>query len=366
MFNHIGFSVYLSNFDKIKDELPSLYKEGSTIFTSFHVSEEFDRGYIERGKQMCSFLSGIGYRMIADVSKKTMSFFNTDCLVEFAHNMKIDILRIDYGFSEEEIIELARQMPICINASTVSEEAVARISRDAIELYAMHNFYPRPETGLDSEQFSSRNQMLERYGIKVLAFIAGDLTKRGPIFEGLPTLEEHRKAAPYAAYIDLMNHYKIDTVFVGDGILSEYEENLIHCYNQNNIIRLPVSLLEEYSNLYQQIYTIRVDSPSWLMRLQESREYSCFGQEIQPNHCISREVGSVTVDNICYQRYSGEIQIIKKSLAMDERVNVIGMVPKKYHLLLRNIANGTKIQFIPTYGMDCQINKFNVMENYVI
>lgn len=352
MFNQIGFSVYLSNFDDIKEKLPSLYKEGSTIFTSFHVSEEVDSNYIERAKQMCNFLSDIGYRIVADVSKKTMDFFRTDNLIEFAHNMKIDILRIDYGFHEEEIIEMARQMPICMNASTVTEEAAARISSDALELYAMHNFYPRPETGLDQEQFIARNQMLQEYGIKVLAFIAGDEEKRGPIFEGLPTLEEHRTVAPYAAYIDLMNHYKIDTVFVGDGVLSQYEVELIHSYSKDNIIRLPVSLLEEYRTLYQQIYTIRVDSPRWLMRLQESREYSCFGQEIKPNNCIAREIGSVTVDNLRYQRYSGEIQIIKEALAMDERVNVIGMVPDKYHFLLRNIANGSKIQLIPTKDME--------------
>ena len=352
MFNPIGFSIYISNFNDIKEQLPSLYKGGSTVFTSFHVSEEVDCSYVERAKQMCSFLSNIGYRIIADVSKKTLSLFKMGTLIEFAHDMKIDILRIDYGFSEEEIIELAKQMPICINASTITEDALARISNDALELYAMHNFYPRPETGLDAEQFIAKNSMLQQYGIKVLAFIASDFKKRGPLYEGLPTLEEHRNVAPYAAYIDLMNHYKIDTIFVGDGIVSEYEEKLIHCYNQNKIICLPTSLSEEYSNIYHQIYTVRVDSPRWLMRLQESREYSCFGREIKPNNCIPREIGSVTIDNLHYQRYSGEIQIIKEALEMDERVNVIGMVLKHYQLLLRNIANGTKVQMIPIKVME--------------
>ncbi len=347
MYNHLGYSVYLSNFKNIKEQLPSLYKEGSTVFTSFHVSEEYDNNYIEHAEQMCNFLTDIGYKIIADVSRKTMDFFKMDNLIDFAHKMKIDVLRIDYGYSEEEIIELAKQFPLCINASTLTAEAAHRISRDALELYAMHNFYPRPETGLDREQFFSRNQMLQEYGIKVFAFIAGDLEKRGPIFEGLPTLEEYRKAAPYAAYLDLIHNNNIDTVFVGDGLLSQYEADLINSYIQDNIISLPVSFCKEGKNLYQQIYTVRIDSPRWLMRLQESREYSCFGQEIKPNHCIPREIGSITVDNIHYQRYSGEIQIIKEPLASDERVNVIGMVPKNYHLLLHNIPNGSKIRFVP-------------------
>jgi hypothetical protein len=352
MFNHLGYSVYLSNFTNIKEQLPSLYKEGSTVFTSFHVSEEYDFSYMERAEQMCSFLSDIGYKIIADVSRKTLDFFHMDNLIDFAHKMKIDILRIDYGYSEEEIAELAAQMPLCVNASTLTAESAGGISRDAVELYAMHNFYPRPETGLDREQFLARNQMLKKFGIKVLAFIPGDLEKRGPIFEGLPTLEDHRKADPYAAYIDLMHNYNIDQVFVGDGVLSQFQADLIDRYRQDNIISLPVSFPEEGNYLFQQIYTVRVDSPRWLMRLQESREYSCFGQEIKPCHCVPREIGAVTVDNIHYQRYSGEVQIIKEPLAADERVNVIGMIPKSYQLLLHNISNGDKIRFIQEKSID--------------
>lgn len=35
-----------------------------------------------------------------------------------------------------------------------------------------------------------------------------------------------------------------------------------------------------------------------------------------------------------------------ESLPSDERVNVIGQVPKEYHLLLNHIVNGTKIRFV--------------------
>ncbi|MFV0341491.1 MAG: MupG family TIM beta-alpha barrel fold protein [Anaerocolumna sp.] len=345
MFN-LGYSVYLSNFETIKDRLPSLYKEGSTIFTSFHVSEEFKSDYIDRAEQMCNYLSNLGYKIIADVSRKTMEFFQMDNLLDFAHKMNIDILRIDYGYSEEEIIELAAQIPLCINASTLTAEAAGRIAKDAKDLYAMHNFYPRPETGLDKEQFFTRNKMLKEAGIKILAFIEADIIKRGPIYEGLPTLEAHRKVAPYAAYIDLINSFYVDTVFVGDGIVSAYEAELIYSYSKDSIIRLPVSFKKGYENLYQQIFTIRIDSPKWLMRLQESREYSCFGQVIQPDNCIVRDIGAITVDNLHYQRYSGEIQIIKEPLAPDHKVNVIGMLGKGYHVLLPNISNGTKIQFV--------------------
>lgn len=346
MFNSLGYSIYLSLFETQKDLLPSLCKEGSSIFTSFHVSEEVDKSYADRAEKMCRLLSGQGYRIIADVSRKTLNFFDTEDLIEFAKKMGIDILRIDYGYSEEEIAELAKQIPLCINASTISAEAAERIAKEAVELYAMHNFYPRPETGLDKEQFREQNRMLHKLGIKILAFIPGDLDKRGPIFEGLPTLEEHRKVAPYAAYIDLIKNYFIHGVFVGDGLLSKIQTELIHSYRKDSVINLPVFFYEENNSFFNQLFTIRVDSPKWLMRLQESREYSCFGKVILPYHCVERKAGSITMDNLHYQRYSGEIQIVRENMAADERVNVIGIVPPEYHLLLKNISNGNKIRFI--------------------
>jgi hypothetical protein len=346
MFKRIGFSVYLSNFEKNKEQLSSLSKGDSVIFTSLHLSEEYDDSYIKRAEEMCKWLQDAGFRIMADVSRKTLKMFKTDNIVELAEKMKIDILRIDYGYSVEEIAEISGQMPVCINATTLEAESIRKIAKDAVELYAMHNFYPRPETGLDCVQFIKSNQVLRQAGIKVLAFIPGDMEKRGPLYEGLPTLESHRKAAPYAAYIDLINHYSIDTVFVGDGVISPFQLGLIADYERDGIISLPVKFEKIADNLSKQIYTIRADSPRWLLRLQESREYSCFGKEIVPFNSIERKTGAVTIDNNLYKRYSGEIQIIKEPLPADERVNVIGMIPQEYQLLLRNISNGDKIRFV--------------------
>jgi len=64
--------------------------------------------------------------------------------------------------------------------------------------------------------------MLLSKGFKLLAFIPGDADKRGPIYEGLPTLESHRYMAPCAAFISLLS-YDIDGVFIGDGIISQFQ-----------------------------------------------------------------------------------------------------------------------------------------------
>ncbi len=344
MDNSIGYSVFLSTFEKQKEQLVSLYKEGNFVFTSFHITEEYDNTYIQRAKDMCTFLNTCGYRIIADVSSNTLKLFQTESLLELAKLLNISILRIDYGFTEDEIIKLAREIPICMNASTVTSDFADKLASFSLDVYAMHNYYPRPETGLDEEQFRIRNEMLLSKGFKVLAFIPGDADKRGPIHEGLPTLESHRYIAPYAAFIDLLS-YGMDGVFIGDGIISQFQANMISQYLDSNIYQIPVIFDKEYEYLYNKEFTIRTDSPRWLKRLQESRENGD-SQNILPKDCFERITGTITIDNNLYQRYSGEIQMIVENLPADERVNVIGQLPKEYHPILKRIRNGSKIRFI--------------------
>lgn len=345
MFNTIGYSVYLSTFEEQKEQLASIYKKGNYVFTSLHLSEEYDPTYTQRVKELCNYLTICGYQIIADVSRDTLKVFKSDSLVDLANMLGISILRIDYGFSENEIIEIAKRYPICINASTADSNLIDKLASYSLDVYAMHNFYPRPETGMDQEQFRMRNGILKNKGFKVLAFIPGDVVKRGPIYEGLPTLESHRNATPYAAFIDLLS-YGVDGIFIGDGIISKYQADMISEYLESGNYAIPVLFRERYEYLYNQVYTIRADSPRWLKRLQESREYARMGAEISPEHCMERKTGSITMDNYHYKRYSGEIQIIIETLPADERVNVIGQVSAEYELLLNHIKNGSKVKLI--------------------
>ena len=348
MFNRLGFSVYLSTFEKQKEQLKKLCRKGSYVFTSFHISEEFDDTYPARAKEMCRWLTTAGYRILADVSKKTLAMFGTQDIVEFAHEMDIDILRIDYGFTNDEIAALAAKMPIAVNASTLGDELAQRLAMAENQVYAMHNFYPRPETGLDDVFFRSCNERLHREGIRVLAFIAGDEALRAPIFEGLPTLECHRRQPPYVSYLDLVRNYGIDGVFVGDGMVSESEFALIDNFCSSGICDVPAELSNENEELYGKVFTVRVDSPACAMRFQESREYSCFGKTIMPCNCVQRAAGCITVDNIEYSRYSGEIQFVRNPLPADNRVNVIGRVDQRYLAILDCLPNGKKLKLIPT------------------
>ena len=49
-----------------------------------------------------------------------------------------------------------------------------------------------------------------------MAFIPGDGEKRGPLYEGLPTLEKHRNMRPLEAYLELVQECDVDKVLIGD------------------------------------------------------------------------------------------------------------------------------------------------------
>lgn len=347
MLNTLGRSVYLSSFESQQDELQKHCSFGSTIFTSFHISEEFDDGYVPRARTMCEWLRSNGFRILADVSKKTASFFGISDLAAFAGVLKIDALRIDYGFSAAEIEKLAMQLPIVLNASTVDLEAAAKIAAAGGRVRAMHNFYPRPETGLDEAFFRTSTARLRSAGLEVLAFIPGDAKKRGPLHEGLPTLEEHRRLPPYVAFVDCAVRFQTDGVFVGDLALSDEQAALIRSYCETGVMQIPANLTGAYHSLYGKVFTSRPDSPARMIRFAESREYSCFGRAIEPRGGEARPRGAVTVDNSLYGRYSGEVQLLREALPADSRVNLAGKVRPEYLGLVDCVPNGTKLMLIP-------------------
>lgn len=291
-------------------------------------------------------LAAHGFRVIADVSRKTLTQFGSRDLTELANRLQLWALRIDYGFSAEEIAALAEKMPIVVNASTVTAEEAAAIAARGREVFAMHNFYPRPETGLDEDYLMETTRLLQAAGLRVLAFIPGDEQLRGPVHEGLPTLEAHRTVLPSAAFVDLAVRFQMDGIFLADPGLSEGESQRITRFCREHVISVPAQLDPDYDYLYDRVCTCRVDSPKRLIRILESREYSCKGAAVAPKHCAERTAGSITVDNERYGRYTGEIQIIRSDLKADSRVNVIGCVPENARLLLDCIRGGQKFMLV--------------------
>ncbi|OJF97147.1 MupG family TIM beta-alpha barrel fold protein [Alkalibacterium sp. 20] len=336
-----GFAVYVSAFKRQRPFLEKLKNQNTPIFTSLHLNEEVTESYIKDVEEMCEWLHENNFWVMADVSPLTLERFEEASLATLARRLHLDNLRLDFGFDLTELRKKKYDLSFTYNASTLLNQDIEE-SND----YYMHNFYPRPETGFDEVFFTALNKQIKEKSGKTLAFISGDEEKRGPLFEGLPTLEAHRYLSPYAQCVDLIKRHKIDKVFLGDIKISEYELDLLLTYLNDELIRLPVELPEELHYLYHERFTVRIDSPSTLIRVQESREYAQAGKHVEPRNTLKRLKGSVTMDNERYKRYSGEVQVTKSDYPEDERVNVIGRISEKYHLLLKNLENGEQFMFV--------------------
>lgn len=341
-----GYSVYLSSYQKQIEHLEKLKVNDGYIFISLHISEEFDDSYCERAYECCRELKNRNFKIIADVSIKTLEQFGTDSLIDLKAKLNIWALRIDYGLSETEISALAKETPLVLNASTIDKAFVKQLVDSGANILAMHNFYPRVDTGLDGQTLQEKTKELQDLGVKVLAFIPGDEELRGPIFEGLPTLEKHRYEKPYLAAVDFFINYKMDGVFIGDLIISHKQISLIKEYLEKDVIQIPAILDKESSDIYDKTYTNRIDSPRTLIRFEESRMYANPGDKIEACNCVERSRGSITLDNYQYQRYSGEIQITKVDFPTDQKVNVIGKVADEYIRLIDCVDGGQKFKLI--------------------
>ena len=332
----IGRSVYISNFnDDFKiDENCDFY------FTSFHIEEEFDNKYKDRAIKLIHLLKKYNKKIIVDISLKGLNNLGYKDFKEFINDFDIDFIRLDYGFDDKEIIEISRYCNIAINASTFDLSLLDKLEN---KVMAIHNFYPRKDTGLDRDYFNERNKILKENNIEIAAFISGDQLLRGPVYEGLPTLEDCRNKLPYVQYLSIRDD--VDLVIVGDMGLPDYQRQLIYM-SKDSIILLPAIIDDEYAYLYDTDLSNRIDSPKWLIRIKQSREYASAGKLIEPFNCIDRNKGSITIDNKNYLRYSGEIQIMKKDLCKDERVNVIGKIKDEYFEVLDYIRNNDRFRFV--------------------
>ena len=175
----------------------------------------------------------------------------------------------------------------------MSKARKANINLDKIAL--IYNYYPHDDTGLGWESFKKKE------GLHTSAFVVGDLVKRFPIYEGLPTVERHRGMNPYVAAIELLHEAKVDNVFIGDSEATVETLKYINEYLQNHIITIPCNLLSEYKHLYNKEINIRPDQPENIIRLLLPRK-----PNVGIRHNIVRHRGSIVMQNRLAARYSGK------------------------------------------------------------
>ena len=299
MLKTLGRSVYLTQFEEQRASLSAFAAGGAPVFISLHISEEFDAAYCARVQEMCDFLAAQGWRILADVSEKTIRQFGCADLTALAKRLHLWGLRLDYGFSLEEMRALAQQLPVAVNASTTTPEvrgswprAAARSSpcttstparRPALTRNSCTRAPPHCRQRLAGVRLYPRRRSAARPAVQGAAH-AGSPPHRRPL-GGLCGFGCELRAGRYFCG-------RSGGQRAGAGV----HPALLHHRRA-----LPAGRLRPgYETLYDRTFTCRPDSPKGLVRYQESRLYSCFGSTVQPDNCVERRRRCVTMDNIGY------------------------------------------------------------------
>lgn len=355
-----GISVY-PGLDNTHEENIQLIKSAADkgcrrLFTSFHLPETNNTTFKAEIFSLVSLARELNFEIISDVSRETCNLLGiSDLSPDAFRDIGISTLRLDDGWNSMEIASFSNNqhgLKIQLNASTITKQILDELTAAGAKfanIDSLHNFYPRPETGLTEKTLQRITALLHEYGIKTGAFVSSQNRRRSPFKAGLPTLEMHRDlnvslASRHLAAIGL------DSIIISDSLPSESELAAL-TGTTSDCLTLHATMLTNNKKLQQFLqettFTARLDEARDVIRAQESR--SLLKKQsitVTPENTVSRDFGSVTIDNNAYARYMGELQIPKINLPADDRVNVVAKIDKDNLFLSNFITPGKRFQFI--------------------
>ncbi|ARU91855.1 hypothetical protein SCLARK_001320 [Spiroplasma clarkii] len=297
------------------------------VFMSLHIPEA-NLKLLEQFKTLLNYIDSLKMKAIIDISKKVYDELDLSSISIYG-------LRLDYGFSDQEIVSLCKTstFKIFLNASTIDAEGFDKLRNLGLnpnQIGVFHNFYPKPFSGLAEEYFYEKNKFYKSLGIEVLAFTCSHFKPRLPLFKGLPTIENHRNYDIYMQLNELLM-MKVDIACVGDAMANSEELKIMTSY-QDNFVKLRFNkinqeILDEHIEILKMSHKVRPDQSLYIIRSESSRSLTKTNQKINPkNNAGWIEPKTVTIDNLNNLRYCGEVNIWKETAKNDGSFNIIGNV----------------------------------------
>lgn len=325
----LGFSVYFEDDIDIEKEIKA-NKNFDLVFTSLHyplTDKAYDQ-FLKLYEICCKY----DIKVCVDINNKT--------LMKYPALADMDIiLRLDFGFSYNQIARLSSKRNLALNASTLNMNCLYNLKAAKTRMgniIAIHNFYPLEYSGLSYEYFNKQNELIKSFGLKLGAFISGNGKLRGPVYKGLPTLENDRYKNPYLNFIKFKRFYELDLILLAEDVVDKDKEYICK-FAKNETISLPAYISDDYKNIKS--IKVRPDISEYLIRNEREKK------SILPQNPRFIKRGDLVILNNLSGRYSGEIEIIKKDLAISMQRNVIGRVDEQYLDLIDYIQGGDIIEF---------------------
>lgn len=300
---------------------------------------------------MFKYCDEIGIEVAADTTNEIFEKYGAT-----VNNLKpfkdanIPVIRIDGGFSFDEIVEMTNNpydIKIEFNASfftihnyKIRHEVIEFLDKlkekgNPDKFVACFNFYPRVETAHTIEYVEESCDLLHKYNIEVAAFVASQMSPKDLQLNGngVPTVEKHRYLPPFLAAQEMFA-IGIDTVIIGDSFASEGELKDLGRVCTNDFIEIPVVYNQYIDIASKNIISSKVLSPRGDQAENVIRSTTTRGIKLEPLFCAPRKKYDITIDNKNNFRYIGELQIALEDLGRAEYANVIGFVHPEGHLLL--------------------------------
>ena len=305
------------------------------FFTSCHIQEaKLNEDFFS----ILKYCKEIGMQLVVDVNKTAY-----ETIKEY-HDFIV--FRLDYGFTIEEVVELSNHYDLIeLNASCLTKDYLNKLkalNANFSHIRVSYNFYPKRYTGFDIYKVLELNQLYKEYGLQILAYLPSNSGKRPPLYDGLPSVERHR-------YLDLKTaSYELvavgcDGICIGDAYVSSEDINTLVNIS-SSYYELPIILYDNLNNELEIInseHRLRIDESPYMKRSSSKR-----GVEVLPINTLEViKPYMVTIDNVNYQRYKGELAIATLEMINDGKVNVVGFIKESAHTLVDLIKPSSKIRF---------------------
>lgn len=354
-----SFAIYPALLDKVyTDKVEKIIKLAKKycfdeVFTTIHLPEI----ELERQIEACEFICRIAHQYDLEVTvdiggNYIDSILNDNKIWQRVRNLKIDFIRLDYGYSKVEVRDLYKKIKVkgfVLNASIYSKKEIGEyieyikfIDKD-IKIRACHNFYLREMSGLDALYAKKQDEYFIEYNIPVYYCVPSYSHPRGPLFKGLCTLEKHRYQSIKYIVSDLVINHGAKAILMSDEWLEEREMNeLLLTLNklEEPLSKQQVINISFYDNATEfekkivlQEHKFRNDSSFDYLRSQSSRQMAEFAMPIKANNCTSKCLGDITIDNEGLKRYSGEMQVIGTKTIEDININVVAKLKDEFEMI---------------------------------
>ncbi len=333
----IGFSIYFENDGSFDEKLLDRFESagGKYLFTS--VNYRANEFHFDTLLKLVEAAHKRSMNVMVDINGESSKTFD----LERIKSVGEVCLRMDDGISYEEIVGFQKDFDIVLNASTTSIaelEKMQNMGLDSSRTLICHNFYPKPNTGLSLERVQKINAAYKERGFKLMTFVPGDLTMRGPIYKGLPTVERHRDQDIIKSIMECLSADS-DIVAVGDVDIKD--ESLQKIKNlQNGFMIAKADVPDDIKN---HVFYDRPDGAEELVRDSTMRgKIDLTNDKISDTKNFER--GDVVFSTRDFGRYFGEIEIVKKPIMSDGRA-LVARICEDDLWMLDYVSNKIGIKF---------------------